>query len=74
MIGVRFQMKRAAKTTALPRAGRRASLSDMNGFDPKIHNATRAGVERCMFEVFADSAPGDLQSAFTAATLLRQQN
>ncbi len=43
------------------------SLSDMNGFDPKIHNGTRAGAVRCMFEIFADSVPADLQTALRLA-------
>jgi len=43
------------------------SLSDMNGFDPKIHNGTRAGAVRCMFEIFADSAPADLRTALRLA-------
>ena len=43
------------------------SLSDMNGFDPKIHNGTRAGAVRCMFEIFAESAPADLRTALRLA-------
>jgi hypothetical protein len=43
------------------------SLSDLNGFDPLIHNGTRAGAVRCMFEIFAESAPTDLPSALRLA-------
>jgi hypothetical protein len=43
------------------------SLSDMNGFDPLIHDGTRAGAVRCMFEIFAVAAPADLRRALRLA-------
>lgn len=43
------------------------SLSDMNGFDPMIHNGARAGAVRCMFEIFADAALADARSALRLA-------
>lgn len=46
------------------------SLSDMNGFDPMIHNGSRAGAVRCMFEIFAGARPTDLQSALRLARRL----
>lgn len=33
-----------------------ASLSDLNGHDPHIHNGTQAGVLRCILDCFADPA------------------
>jgi hypothetical protein len=46
------------------------SLSDMNGFDPIIHNGTRAGAVRSMFEIFAVTSPADLRSALRLAARL----
>ena len=46
------------------------SLSDMNGYDPKIHYGTRSGAVRCMFEIFADAAPADVWSARRLAEAL----
>jgi len=46
------------------------SLSDMNGFDPIIHNGTRAGAVRSMFEIFAVTAPANLRSAVRMARSL----
>ena len=39
----------------------------MNGFDPIIHNGTRAGAVRSMFEIFAVTSPADLRSALRLA-------
>ena len=39
------------------------SLSDMNGFDPTIHDGTRDGAVRCALEIFVDAAPADVRTA-----------
>lgn len=48
------------------------SLSDMNGLDPMIHNGTREGAVRCVFEIFSDARPTDLQRALRLAQELTQ--
>lgn len=39
------------------------SLSDMNGFDPFIHNGTRGGAIRSVFEAFAVAGAADVGAA-----------
>jgi len=46
------------------------SLSDMNGFDPLIHDGTRTGAVRCMFEIFAVAARADSRRALRLADRL----
>lgn len=74
----RLDRDRSAHTCALLEARPyrlQRSLSDMNGFDPIIHNGTRAGAVRSMFEIFAVTSPADLRSALRlAARLARAAN
>lgn len=66
----RLDRDRSAHTCALLEARPyrlQRSLSDMNGFDPIIHNGTRAGAVRSMFEIFAVTSPADLRSALRLA-------
>jgi hypothetical protein len=39
------------------------SLSDMNGYDPRIHGGTCAGAVRSIFEIFSDSGTAAFQRA-----------
>lgn len=39
------------------------SLSDMNGYDPLIHNGTQRGAIRAMFEAFSVAGPADMGPA-----------
>jgi len=39
------------------------SLSDMNGYDPLIHNGTQGGAIRSMFEAFSTAGPTDIGKA-----------
>jgi len=39
------------------------SLSDMNGYDPLIHNDTQGGAIRAMFEAFSVAGPADMGPA-----------
>ena len=39
------------------------SLSDMNGYDPLIHNGTQGGAIRAMFEAFSTAGPADFGAA-----------
>lgn len=39
------------------------SLSDMNGYDPLIHNGTQGGAIRAMFEAFSVGGPADVGAA-----------
>ena len=39
------------------------SLSDMNGYDPLIHNGTQGGAIRAMFEAYSLAGPADMGAA-----------
>ena len=48
------------------------SLSDMNGYDPFIHNGTQGGAVRAMFEAFSEAGSSDMGAARRLVKRLRQ--